>query len=226
MTKGGIHIKQIIIFIFLVLVLTGCSDSVPSQKVDAISDSQAESVTSVDTANTELVVDDHNVRFLCAWQNRSYIDDGRIAPHYMIYYVKSNGTSYSAFWETIDESPKMAIAHFEDFTNVIELDTIDDTKIGNIYDHFLCISNQGLDTVKLEGEELDISIPNEWWYGYVGGMADETRQVCFYQYYNGNRQQIDEAETRLIINELYDTSSFLEARNIWYTKYVNSTGVY
>ncbi len=57
-------------------------------------------------------------------------------------------------------------------------------------------------------------------------MADETRQVCFYQYYDGNRQQIDETETRLIINELYDTSSFLEARNIWYTKYVNSTGVY
>lgn len=179
------------------------------------SSSEDSPVTASSASDTDKNVETDDLLFLCAWQNQDYIDYG-LPSHYMIYYIERDGSSYSAFWETEDKSPDEAANHFAEFTDNRSLGMADTIVTSDLYSKFLDFSDQEL--TREETEQLDVSSPAIWWFGYFNTDEGETVQKFFY-YAGDCRKIIDNDDTRYVVNELYIEPTFETARNIWTTVY-------
>ncbi|MDE7120933.1 MAG: hypothetical protein K2O42_02095 [Oscillospiraceae bacterium] len=214
---------KLIPVLLLTFCLCGCH-SAPDSVADPVTDAQPDSGTVTESDYTNININNHisinntnHVKLLCAWQDTYYIQQGYIAPHYMIYYVTDENQAYSAFWETDELTPDNAILHMDDFTNTEALGEISFDP-----DHLLAeVRTQEL-TFKTESEQLDIDEPNIWFYGYQSNPdnPDETDQFLFYQTGDNipdKRVQTDEGIE--LVNQLYSESTFEDARFQWSSFY-------
>ena len=216
--------RKLIPVLLLTFCLCGCNSApAPDSVADPVTDAQPDSgtVTASDDTNTNINIDNHisisnpnHVKLLCAWQNDYYIQQGYIAPHYLIYYVTDENQAYSAFWETEETTPDNAIISMDDFTNIAELGEISFDP-----DHLLAeVRTQEL-AYKTDSEQLDTDEPEIWFYGYQNN-PDETDQFLFYQ--TGDHIPAMSVQTDAgieLVNQLWSESTFADARFQWSSFY-------
>lgn len=208
---------------FVMFVLAGCGTENSQTLTSDFNEAQTTDNSGRENSETTLLdssvksVQTDNLLFLCAWQNPDYKNYG-LPSHYLIYYIEQDGSSYSAFWETEDITPDEAANHFAEFTDNRYLGMAGTSVTSDLYSKFLDFSDQEL--TYRETEQLDVTVPEVWWFGYFNTDENETIQKNFTK--EGDVDFIiDNDDARYVVRELYLEPTFETARNIWATEYNN-----
>lgn len=208
----------VVILFSLIIMLFGCGKDFSNNSISSDSKTDYDSLLNSEKELSDInsyednyiLKEDNNIKLLFASQEKYYISQGYIEPHFMVYWIDNDDYAYSAIWKTNDNEPTKAFKETDSFENTKKIGLVSfDEDFANIVND---ISDKEL--IKHEYEEQDVEFYGKWLYGcqYVTFSGSP---LLIYHVTPDFSEYLNDSQTTALVNKLYEEPTFQQAREIW-----------